>query len=64
MSNENGLKPVIDKDSCTGCTICVEECPTEALDIAEDVAVLANPDVCDSCGVCEEVCPVSCITME
>ncbi|MGM0567597.1 MAG: ATP-binding protein [Elusimicrobiota bacterium] len=64
MAADNNSKPVIDKDTCTGCTICVEECPTGALEMPEDVAVLANPDLCDSCGVCEEVCPVSCIIME
>ncbi len=64
MSDGDNLKPVIDASSCTGCTICVEECPTGALDMSDDVSVLANPEICDGCGACEEVCPVSCITME
>lgn len=49
-------KPVVDADNCTACGICVDECPTSALDL-EDVAVLARPDDCTECGTCEEVCP-------
>jgi ferredoxin len=59
-------KPVIDKDLCTGCEICVDICPTGALEMDEDemVAVLAYPDDCDSCGDCEESCPAEAITLE
>jgi len=57
-------KPVIDTDSCTGCTICVDECPTNALEMQEDVSVLARPDDCTGCSACEDICPVSAITME
>ncbi len=57
-------KPKIDTGTCTGCTICVDECPTSALDINEDVAVLARPEDCTGCGACEEVCPVSAILMD
>ncbi len=49
-------KPVVDADNCTACGICVDECPTSALDL-EDIAVLARADDCTECGTCEEVCP-------
>jgi len=57
-------KPVIDASVCTGCTICVDECPMQALEMKEDVSALVNPDECTGCGSCEEVCPVSAIIME
>ncbi|MDO8963068.1 MAG: 4Fe-4S binding protein [Coriobacteriia bacterium] len=55
-------KPVVDKDLCTACGICVDECPTSALDLG-DVAVLARPDDCTECGTCEEVCPNEAIAL-
>ena len=56
-------KPVVDKDLCTACGICVDECPTSALDL-EDTAVLARPNDCSECGTCEEVCPNEAITLK
>lgn len=57
-------KPIIDVDACTGCSICVEECTEDALEMKNDVAALIVPDKCTGCGTCEEVCPLSAIIME
>ena len=57
-------KPVINPDECTACEICVDECPTSALDMGDEIAVLSRPDDCDECGTCEEVCPSEAITLE
>ncbi|RJQ45820.1 MAG: 4Fe-4S dicluster domain-containing protein [Gaiellales bacterium] len=58
-------RPVIDREECTGCGICIDECPNECLEFdSEDIATLVNAEACDGCGTCEEVCPTEAITME
>jgi len=36
-------KPNIDKECCTGCGICIENCPTNSLELVDDIAVLVRP---------------------
>jgi len=58
-------RPKIDPEECTGCGICVDECPNECLELdSEDVAALVNADDCDGCATCEESCPTEAIVME
>jgi len=57
-------KPVVDEELCTGCDICVGECPNDALELASDVAKLVKPDDCDGCESCAEECPSEAITMK
>lgn len=57
-------KPVIDKELCTGCEICIDECPNNALEMVDDIANLVRPEDCDGCGDCAEGCPSEAITME
>jgi len=67
-SNRNGrkkmAKPKVDKDCCTGCGICIESCPTNSLELVDDVSTLVRPDTCTGCGACADACPLECITME
>lgn len=55
-------KPVIDSDLCTACGICVDECPSSALDL-DDTVTLGRADDCDECATCESVCPNGAITL-
>ncbi len=48
--------PIIDQDECTGCEECIEGCPTKALELVDDVAILMHADKCDGCGECAEIC--------
>lgn len=57
-------KPVIDEELCTGCEICIDECPNNALEMVDDVAKLVRPKDCDGKGECAEACPAEAITME
>jgi heterodisulfide reductase subunit A-like polyferredoxin len=53
----------IDKELCTGCESCVEECPSEAISMNNEKADV-NVDSCIDCGVCVDACPVEAISME
>ncbi|MCP4604133.1 MAG: 4Fe-4S dicluster domain-containing protein [Proteobacteria bacterium] len=48
--------PTVEKDKCTGCEECVEDCPTEAITMVDEVAVI-NGDECTECGACVDTCP-------
>ena len=49
--------PWIKQDMCTGCSLCVNECPVDA--IALNAGGLAEIDEaeCIRCGRCHDVCP-------
>ena len=53
----------VDKEKCTGCESCVEECPSDAITMAEDKAEI-DLDNCVDCGVCVDACSAEAISME
>ena len=46
----------LDVQKCTGCTTCLKQCPTEAIRIRENRAVI-NQERCIDCGECIRACP-------
>ena len=48
--------PWINVESCTGCGVCVEECPVDAIALVEELAKI-NDDECIRCGRCHDICP-------
>lgn len=52
----------IDFEQCTGCEMCVQLCPTKAIEMQENAEGFLFPDVDDSkcvrCGQCAARCPV------
>ncbi len=46
----------LDFDKCNGCTTCLKHCPTEAIRIRDNHAVI-NQERCIDCGECIRVCP-------
>jgi len=66
------LKPVINREECSACSICVNDCTPRALRISlpqfrGDINVFAElvqPQKCIGCAICESHCPLGIITME
>ena len=52
--------PWINKEMCTGCEICVDECTVGVISMIEDSAVI-NESECIRCGVCHDVCPAEAV---
>jgi len=57
------MPATVDKEKCTGCESCVEDCPSEAISMVDDKAVV-NAENCVDCGVCVDTCPAEAITMQ
>ena len=62
-------KPVIDITICTGCSLCIENCPANCLALnkregaVQETAVLDQPKKCIGCGICSDSCPIEAIEM-
>ena len=46
----------LDREKCNGCTTCLRHCPTEAIRIRDNHAVI-DEQRCIDCGECIRVCP-------
>ncbi len=55
---------LIDKDTCIGCTVCVNECPVDAISGERKKPHDIDCEICIVCGACEEVCPVDAISKQ
>ncbi|MDO5843608.1 MAG: 4Fe-4S binding protein, partial [Methanocorpusculum sp.] len=66
---------LLDTTKCTGCGICVDSCPKEAITLgmvgavvrgatADGAPVDINPSVCSYCGVCTVMCPFGALDLE
>ncbi len=54
----------IDFDKCTGCGLCVPDCPEGALQIIDNKARLISDLFCDGLGACIGTCPEGAISVE
>ena len=52
----------VNSDECVGCGICVDACPTEAIKMDGDLAVV-DADLCTGCEACIDECPNDAIVM-
>ncbi len=53
----------VDESKCTGCETCVPECPSEAIAMNSEKAVV-DAEECVDCGVCVDACPEEAISMD
>jgi electron transfer flavoprotein alpha subunit len=53
---------IVDSGKCIGCGACVVECPVEALDLVDGIAVV-NPAKCENHGACVKVCPTNALAL-
>ena len=65
---------ILDKNKCTGCGICMEICPKEAIEVQKSLKTeerkTAHPTIriikekCHYCGMCEALCPFGALKTE
>ncbi|MCU0822332.1 MAG: 4Fe-4S binding protein [Spirochaetes bacterium] len=53
----------VSKEKCIGCGQCVEVCPTVAISMKDDKAVVA-PEECIHCETCIDECAKDAISMK
>lgn len=55
-------KPRVDESACTGCAICLDVCPVDAIVLFNNVATIS--DDCTGCGACVAECPNGALILE
>ncbi len=53
----------IDEDKCIGCSLCVNACTQDALQLIDGKAKLVSDEYCDGLGMCLPQCPVDAISV-
>jgi len=56
----------IDEDACVGCSLCVDECPTDVFSFDEKkrLPVVEKAEMCFGCLSCSEICPSDAVDHE
>lgn len=54
---------VVEGSICTGCGICVDDCPMDAITLNTSNEAEVNADSCIGCGVCTRVCPAGAVLL-
>lgn len=56
------VKPVMNKEKCVECGMCLAYCPVNSIEFKEDKYIV-NYDFCKGCGICSNECPKDAIDM-
>lgn len=57
------LTYTVNPDTCTGCTVCAKNCPTNAIDGARKEIHFIRQDACIQCGMCFSKCKFDAIVL-
>ena len=57
MNKAQQILPLIDPTRCTGCGVCAQLCPTNAVAVRANLAIIVRPQACTYCDLCETYCP-------
>jgi len=57
------IAEVPDGDECTGCGICEQFCPVDAIAVGEGGVAAVDPAMCCGCGLCALHCPESAVRL-
>ena len=58
----SGFQSTVDAALCTGCGACTERCPTHAVTVRDDVAMV-QVQRCIGCGLCVVACPSGALSL-
>lgn len=58
------IRPSINADNCTGCRICIDSCPTEALKSNLTECPTIDYKECINCWCCHESCPSQAVEIQ
>ncbi len=64
LINSTFYLSVIDEDVCTGCGVCVDLCPTDAIALNDEGFAERNEEACFGCGICARSCPEEAISLK
>jgi NADH-quinone oxidoreductase subunit F len=55
----------IDRANCDGCSVCLRECPVDAIHLERSVIPLTiDPGSCIRCDACRDVCPFDAVSVQ
>lgn len=55
--------PSINYERCKGCGLCVDYCPTGAVEMIAGKPAIMREEDCAYCGICEDMCPNNAVSL-
>lgn len=52
----------VEKEKCSACKACVDACPSSAITVPGEFAIISADD-CIDCGACVDACPNGALSM-
>jgi len=63
LINSTNYVSQVNPEACSGCGICVEKCPVDAIELNDSNIAEVNAEYCIGCGVCAHFCPENAISL-